>query len=287
MADWSFFSARAHTDRYDHSPAGGAARRQRFHRTDVRFGFPIRRHSPSCSWRSTAPRPAAIMSLVRRAARHLQDYNVGISIDDVMAEILLGRRRRFSDRRVAGRRELHRRHSGRSGQAHGLRDGAQDRQKAGRPDRGEGPRADGGLPRWSASLGSRSARGFCSPSPWKRPASRGACCAIWPRSRIEGRSRDFKAFAAYGRTRQTASDPVETRRQNQRRAMPLLIKICGLKTPEALDAALDAGADMVGFVFFPPSPRNIGLEAAQDSGRAGEGPGEEGCAVGRRRPTRS
>jgi phosphoribosylanthranilate isomerase len=45
--------------------------------------------------------------------------------------------------------------------------------------------------------------------------------------------------------------------------MPLLIKICGLKTPEALDAALDAGADMVGFVFFPPSPRNLGLEAAR------------------------
>ena len=40
--------------------------------------------------------------------------------------------------------------------------------------------------------------------------------------------------------------------------MPLLVKICGLKTPDALDAALDAGADMVGFVFFPPSPRNLG-----------------------------
>ena len=45
--------------------------------------------------------------------------------------------------------------------------------------------------------------------------------------------------------------------------MALLIKICGLKTPEALDAALGAGADMVGFVFFPPSPRNIGFEAAR------------------------
>ena len=44
--------------------------------------------------------------------------------------------------------------------------------------------------------------------------------------------------------------------------MTLLIKICGLRTPEALDAALGAGADMVGFVFFPPSPRNIGAQAA-------------------------
>jgi phosphoribosylanthranilate isomerase len=45
--------------------------------------------------------------------------------------------------------------------------------------------------------------------------------------------------------------------------MSILVKICGLKTPEALDAALDAGADMVGFVFFPPSPRNVGYQAVR------------------------
>jgi phosphoribosylanthranilate isomerase len=39
--------------------------------------------------------------------------------------------------------------------------------------------------------------------------------------------------------------------------MSVVVKICGLKTPEALDAALDAGADMVGFIFFPPSPRHL------------------------------
>jgi len=48
--------------------------------------------------------------------------------------------------------------------------------------------------------------------------------------------------------------------------MPISIKICGLKTPEALETALDAGADMVGFVFFPPSPRDIGYEAASTLG---------------------
>ena len=48
--------------------------------------------------------------------------------------------------------------------------------------------------------------------------------------------------------------------------MALLVKICGLKTPETLDAALDAGADMVGFVFFPPSPRDLGIEAARALG---------------------
>ena len=45
--------------------------------------------------------------------------------------------------------------------------------------------------------------------------------------------------------------------------MSLLVKICGLKTPDALDAALEAGADMVGFVFFAPSPRHLGYEAAR------------------------
>jgi phosphoribosylanthranilate isomerase len=53
--------------------------------------------------------------------------------------------------------------------------------------------------------------------------------------------------------------------------MSLLVKICGLKTPDALDAALDAGADMVGFVFFPPSPRNLGVEAALALGKRVEG----------------
>jgi len=44
--------------------------------------------------------------------------------------------------------------------------------------------------------------------------------------------------------------------------MSVTVKICGLSTPEALDVALDAGADMVGFVFFPPSPRNLSFKAA-------------------------
>jgi phosphoribosylanthranilate isomerase len=53
--------------------------------------------------------------------------------------------------------------------------------------------------------------------------------------------------------------------------MALLVKICGLKTTETLDAALDAGADMVGFVFFPPSPRNLGWEAARILGERVKG----------------
>jgi phosphoribosylanthranilate isomerase len=48
--------------------------------------------------------------------------------------------------------------------------------------------------------------------------------------------------------------------------MSLILKICGLSTPAALDVALDAGADMVGFVFFPPSPRNVSLATARALG---------------------
>jgi phosphoribosylanthranilate isomerase len=48
--------------------------------------------------------------------------------------------------------------------------------------------------------------------------------------------------------------------------MSVLIKICGLKTPEALDVALEGGADYVGFVFFPPSPRNVVLGSADALG---------------------
>ena len=43
-----------------------------------------------------------------------------------------------------------------------------------------------------------------------------------------------------------------------------MIKICGLATPETLEAALTAGADMVGFVRFPRSPRHVELPLARD-----------------------
>jgi phosphoribosylanthranilate isomerase len=44
--------------------------------------------------------------------------------------------------------------------------------------------------------------------------------------------------------------------------MSVEVKICGLKTPAALEAALAGGADYVGLVFFPPSPRNVAPETA-------------------------
>ena len=44
--------------------------------------------------------------------------------------------------------------------------------------------------------------------------------------------------------------------------MPVEVKICGLSTPETVDAAVEAGADLIGLVFFPKSPRNVSLEQA-------------------------
>jgi phosphoribosylanthranilate isomerase len=35
------------------------------------------------------------------------------------------------------------------------------------------------------------------------------------------------------------------------------VKICGLRTPADIDAAVAAGVDAVGFVFYPPSPRAV------------------------------
>lgn len=53
--------------------------------------------------------------------------------------------------------------------------------------------------------------------------------------------------------------------------MSLLVKICGLSTRETLDVALGAGAEMVGFVFFAPSPRHLSLETARALGRQAKG----------------
>ncbi len=48
--------------------------------------------------------------------------------------------------------------------------------------------------------------------------------------------------------------------------MDLTVKICGLRTPETLHAAIEAGADWVGFVFFPKSPRHVSLDEARALG---------------------
>lgn len=50
-----------------------------------------------------------------------------------------------------------------------------------------------------------------------------------------------------------------------------LVKICGLSTPETLDAALRAGADWIGLVHFPRSPRHVALDQAAMLSRRARG----------------
>jgi phosphoribosylanthranilate isomerase len=51
----------------------------------------------------------------------------------------------------------------------------------------------------------------------------------------------------------------------------LLIKICGLKTPEGVECAVEAGVDMLGFNFHPKSPRHVSLETARNLASIAQG----------------
>jgi len=57
-------------------------------------------------------------------------------------------------------------------------------------------------------------------------------------------------------------------------------KICGINDPAGFDTAVDAGADWLGFVFFPPSPRSVTPDvAASLSARVAGGPPRVGLFV--------
>jgi phosphoribosylanthranilate isomerase len=45
--------------------------------------------------------------------------------------------------------------------------------------------------------------------------------------------------------------------------VPAKVKICGVRTREIVDTSIDAGADYVGLVFFPRSPRYVAPEAVR------------------------
>ena len=53
--------------------------------------------------------------------------------------------------------------------------------------------------------------------------------------------------------------------------MPPLVKICGLKTPETLDAAIRGGATHIGLVHYEPSPRHVDLKTAAELRKRAEG----------------
>ena len=58
------------------------------------------------------------------------------------------------------------------------------------------------------------------------------------------------------------------------------VKICGINDPAAFDSSIEAGADWIGFVFFPPSPRCVTPAAAATlSARHPGGPPRVGLFV--------
>lgn len=60
----------------------------------------------------------------------------------------------------------------------------------------------------------------------------------------------------------------------------MIIKICGIKDDVGFDAAVAHGADLIGFVFFPASPRAVTpAEAGALSARHAGGPGRVGLFV--------
>jgi len=53
--------------------------------------------------------------------------------------------------------------------------------------------------------------------------------------------------------------------------MPTEVKICGLSTPETVEVAIASGADLIGFVFYPKSPRNVSVATAKALARIARG----------------
>lgn len=53
--------------------------------------------------------------------------------------------------------------------------------------------------------------------------------------------------------------------QAEKKGLALRVKICGLRTPQEVEAAAAAGAAYVGLVFFEKSPRNLTVEAAREA----------------------
>jgi phosphoribosylanthranilate isomerase len=59
-----------------------------------------------------------------------------------------------------------------------------------------------------------------------------------------------------------AADVAAVEARVESSGMAVRVKICGIKDDQGLFAAVEARADLIGFVFFPPSPRHISLEDA-------------------------
>ncbi len=59
----------------------------------------------------------------------------------------------------------------------------------------------------------------------------------------------------------------------------ITVKVCGLSTPAAVEAAVRAGADYVGLVFFEKSPRHVSVQSAAELARLAKAQGVGVVAV--------
>ncbi len=66
----------------------------------------------------------------------------------------------------------------------------------------------------------------------------------------------------------TCPVPTENAHRSHRAHRTTRIKICGITRAEDLHTAVNLGADALGFVFYPPSPRHLDLETAAQLARA-------------------
>ena len=144
--------------------------------------------------------------------------------------------------------------------------------------------------RCGSACGRPTCRSTC-PSRWRCWASPGcsSCsapswpgAARWPQRsrarRAEARGAPAAGAARGRRARRTGAEPAAAGLTGP---SPMAqVKICGINTPEALAAAAEAGADWVGFVFFPPSPRYVTPGASRRAlGDLPGGPGRVGLFV--------
>src|SRR5580692_6158041 len=64
------------------------------------------------------------------------------------------------------------------------------------------------------------------------------------------------------KTTENLANPADSSAQQQRAPHRTRIKRCGLSKPEDVAHAIDLGADAIGLVFYPPSPRSVSVAQA-------------------------
>src|SRR5690606_3210640 len=70
--------------------------------------------------------------------------------------------------------------------------------------------------------------------------------------------------ADHRQPRSRSQRPGHRARTGRRGIMAIFTKIRGINAPVAMQTAVENGADMIGLIFYPPSPRNVTAEQAEE-----------------------